>query len=200
MAEDLERREKMVDLKSEEYAAKMKLQEQLERLRKDVAERQQSMYSKLARDKEGDKKICERMNRTVKLNWDENEGLSFESLRDIVSEHGKVEDMVLRDAKIGKSALIVMQSVDSVGNLVSSEILSRLKIKVLPLGKVDDTKSEATSHGNKELVEPIISKNKRIFPATKCASHEMKTRATKVTELEAQVLGRLRSMAKQAGK
>ena len=203
MAEDLERREKMVDLKSKENTAKMKLQEQLERLRKDAADRQQNIYSRLVRDKEGDKQISERMNRTVKLNWNENEGLSFESLRDIVSDHGKIEDMVLRDAKIGKSALVVMKSADSVGSLVSSDTLSRLKIKVLPLGEslnLNNRKSEVNLHGTNERVEPKLSKNKRVFPATQSASHEMKTRATKVTELEAQVLGRLRSVAKQAGK
>ena len=166
MAQDLERREKEADAKvGAEVAAKERLQQQIERLRRAAAEREEllhrqkqmsSIYASGSGQEMRNKHDDERLSRTVKVNWDPEEVQMDEmSLRHMMTRIGvTVEDVVIRRSKKRKkeysSALIVMGSADDCKKSVSKLQSQRgLKIKLLA-----DSMDDASKVADTVIVQP----------------------------------------------
>lgn len=110
MAEDLERRERQAESVSVERQAKERLQREMERLRKKAEEKEDELFRQKKRQESVHAGKDDRMERTLKVNWLEGRH-DVVSLRQMFSEYGDVEDVVMRESKKKrKSALVVMQS------------------------------------------------------------------------------------------
>ncbi len=203
MAEDLERREKMSDFSSAENAAKLKLQQQIERLRQMAAQKEEETHAKRQKDLDRRNTVDERTFRTFKINWKKDMG-SSPDLVDMFSKFGKVEDIVFRESKRGgNSALVVMGAQDSHDNILRASAQGKFgDLKVTPLlvsGQTDPVGVRADDQGQQQvsLGEYRNSSNKRdttvrLFPAAKSAAPFDGTgKETKLGDFEAHVLGKL---------
>lgn len=215
MAQDLERREKEADAKvGAELAAKERLQQQIERLRRAAAEReemlhrqkQMSAYSSGSKQEGRNKQDDERLSRTVKVNWDPEEvQLDEMSLRHMLTSIGAaVEDVVIRRSKKRKkeynSALVVMGSANDCKHAVS-KLQSQRGVKIKTL--VDDASIDTDT-------APVVARSENndglrqegghppLFPAAKSrmenpqgVSKAEDANATNSFSFEQQVLARM---------
>eukprot|EP00854_Cymbomonas_tetramitiformis_P011043 gene11043-13063_t len=115
MVEDLEKRERETEQSmNEEQAARNKLKHELDRIRRATEEARMQQREEAAGFKP--MPACqgsnEQLKRTLKLSWERAAGTyDAARLKEIFSEFGEVEDVVLRDGKKKKAtALIVMQT------------------------------------------------------------------------------------------
>lgn len=219
MAQDLERREKEVDAKvGAEVAAKERLQQQIERLRRAAAEREEllhrqrqmsSIYGSGSGQEASNKQDDERLSRTVKVNWDPEEVQMDEmSLRHMMTSIGAtVEDVVIRRSKKRKkeynSALVVMGSANDCKKSVSKLQSSGLKIKLLVDSIDDASKIAGTVIAQSGLEEDDESRQEErrppLFPAGKSmvtdrqgiSKGEQGNVPTTNTTFEQQVLARM---------
>ncbi|KAL3162426.1 hypothetical protein ABBQ32_010096 [Trebouxia sp. C0010 RCD-2024] len=143
MREDLEKRESTWQTaRNDEQKARNKLKEELDRLRRQAAERRASHAAEVSLafaqataqppqstdyhnpaapseyQPEAPPYMTEELLRTLKVSWDKQNSsmtYSIDDLRQIMSKHGPVEDVVLQESKKRKkgSALIVMQDLQS---------------------------------------------------------------------------------------
>jgi len=148
MAADLERRERAAEGgASVEDIARVKLQAEIERLRKEAAKRAQKMASAQpaaaaaprAAPQAVSPEVADRLSRTLKVNWvRDGQEYSATDLRQIFSGHGVVEDVVVKEGKKKKgSALVVMATAQSAQAAIHS-INGRMSnpLLVVPLAKV----------------------------------------------------------------
>lgn len=195
MAEDLERREKEADGKvGAEVAAKERLQQQIERLRRAAAEReellhrqkQMNIHTSVSKEETENKQDDERLSRTVKVNWDPEEvQLDETSLRHMLMNIGAtVEDVVVRRSKKRKkeynSALVVMGSAEDCTQSVTKLQGQRgLQIRTLAVDSATvekpsttaaaaaDTVSVARRSGGDDSGSRKEGKRAPLFPAAK---------------------------------
>jgi len=128
MAEDLERRERVFEVeRSQEKAARNKLQAELARLRKSMVEREEQKQAQLFQERIS-KNLSEavssashtahaeeQIQRTLKVSWDDSiSTYPAEELRDLFTKHGEVQDVIPRPLKkkTKGSALIVMAALE----------------------------------------------------------------------------------------
>lgn len=200
MAEELEKREKMSDFSTAENAAKVKLQQQIERLRQMAAQKEEDAYVERQKDIGRGNKVDERMFRTFKVNWKKDLD-SSPDLVDIFSKFGRVEDVVVRESKKGKnSALIVMETKDSHNQILRASAerkLGDLKVTPLVTGQTHPMRGNTQAQEHITLGEYRFPPNKRdtsvrLFPAAKSAApFDVEDKETKLGDFEAQVLGKL---------
>lgn len=217
MAEDLERRERQAEAQSAESFAKMRLQQQIERLRRAAAAKevafQQQMHQKSAAvtEKKVDRGASDdQLARSLKLKWDAgHEEYNDAFLRSLCAKYGTVEDIVLRESKKGGSALVVMETREGCQNILrglSAEALPGLKVRGLRVDspvrmKEFETEGKKSRGNGERLMKGTtgVQRQGPLFPAASSASafDTVGSRGAKASDFETQVLFRMKEEARK---
>ncbi|KAK3261722.1 hypothetical protein CYMTET_29384 [Cymbomonas tetramitiformis] len=169
-AKNLEKRERETEQSmNEEQAARNKLKHELDRIRRATEEARMQQREEAAGFKP--MPACqgsnEQLKRTLKLSWERAAGTyDAARLKEIFSEFGEVEDVVLRDGKKKKAtALIVMQTSAAAAFAADTpcgDFSNPIDVKGMGEGVEDKPSSSFSGSASRQTPQP----QKSTFPAS----------------------------------
>lgn len=197
LAEELEKKERFSEKVNEETIAKVKLQQQIERLRQEAIDREQTAFvkrrvdaMKLQRQEKAEKSII------IEISWDDSRALTLESVKSTFSTFGTVEQISrFNNDRKDHCALVTIKTPLTIEKIMESSLVKSFGMECRECTEEQAREIESARQGEpKPSHANGMRQRGRIFPAAKSSgSFTLKQRPSRTTKLEDEVMGKMKS-------